>query len=298
MQSLTFLKLGGAVFTNKEVPNQLRTDVLQRLVQEIAQAKKENPELLLVLGNGAGSFAHVPASHYKTMEGFINEESKIGMAITQDSAAQANRAVVAALIATDIPAVTVAPSNSIVTENRAAKSFYLDVLEQYLKFGLLPVVHGDVIVDAEQGCTVWSTDTVFSFLAREVSQRGWNVKEIIHVTEAEGVWKDSQRNIFEVITPDEQEEVKNAIVGTKGFDVTGGMWHKIEEALSLTKLGVQTRIMSGLKPGALYKQLTGLEKYGTVITHSKKTSEIEENYDRKTTSARRDHHGWQPTLGA
>jgi len=272
--SVVLLKLGGAIITNKEIPNQLRSDVLQRLVKEIAQVKKER-EICLVLGNGVGSFAHVPAAHYRTMEGFVTDESRIGMAITQDSAARINREVVKVCLEAGLPAVTLAPSNSLVTNNHQAASYFTDVFEEYLKNDLLPVTHGDVLIDRAQGCTIWSTDTVFSFFARQFHQRGWQVQKIIHVTEAGGVWQrenndwkmsDGEKVIYEAITPKMRAEVKASMGEVKGFDVTGGMWHKIQEALSLTDLGITTQIISGLTPGNVYQALLGDSSIGTTIT--------------------------------
>lgn len=275
MKEVVLVKLGGAVITNKEIPNQLRREVLYRLVKEIAQAQKEK-NLCLVIGNGAGSFAHVPASRYETIKGFISDESKIGMAITQDSAARCNRLVVKACLEQELPAVTLAPSNSLVTNQRQAEHYFSKVFEEYLRLGLLPVTYGDVIVDTDQGCTIWSTDKVFTFFARKFVEAGWEVKKIIHVTEAEGVWKavdgtietseNGEKVIYDRITPDMKDEVKAAMQEVKGFDVTGGMWHKLEESLSLTELGIESHIISGLKPGVLYQALIGEAAGGTVIT--------------------------------
>lgn len=269
---VTLVKLGGAVITNKDIPESIRHEVLDRLIGEIAKAKKEK-DFLLVLGNGAGSFAHVPATRYKTSSGFIHEESVMGMAITQDSAARLNREVVKICLTHGLPAVTLAPSNSLVTKKRVADAYFTEVFEEYLKKELLPVTFGDVIVDREQGCTIWSTDTVFTFFAKEFEQRHFEVDQIIHVTEASGVWKDSKlqnpnvdENIFAKITMEMRDEVKGSMTDTKGFDVTGGMWHKIEEALSLTTLGIQTCIISGLIPDNLYKVLLGDSSIGTTIT--------------------------------
>ncbi len=265
MPKLTFIKLGGAVISNKDIPESVRQDVLGRLIKEIAKAREEK-KLHLILGNGAGGFAHVPAARYKTMEGFIHPESRMGMAITQDSAARLNRLVVKTCLQTNLPAVTLAPSNTLVTNKRKAESVFLDVFEEYLKNELIPVVYGDVLADRTQGCTIWSTDSIFSFLARKLERKEWEVGEIIHVTEAEGVWKNAQHEIYSQITPAMSEEVKASMVDIKGFDVTGGMWHKIEESLSLTKLGIKTRIISGLVPNALYNTLVGKKNMGTLIT--------------------------------
>jgi len=299
--SLTFIKLGGAVITNKEIPNQMREEVLFRLVQEIGRARKQTNQTFIV-GNGAGSFAHVPAAHYKTMDGFINSESKMGMAITQDSAARGNREVVKAFLIEEMPAVTVAPSNSIVTKNRAADSSFIDVIDEYIRLGMIPVTYGDVLVDREQGCTIWSTDTVFNFLAGEFQTKGWQIDQIIHVTEAEGVWPmhdgqfvmhNGRKVIYPAITPDMRDEVRASMTDTKGFDVTGGMWHKIQESLSLAEAGITTKIISGLKPNALYNTLMGDQSEGTTIT-------ADVNYAAKLTNsaAHRHHHGWQSAVGA
>ena len=83
LKNLILIKLGGSVITDKEIPMSLRKNILTRLVGEIARAKQENPDQLLIVGHGQGSFAHVPASKYQTMAGFINEESLLGMAIVK-----------------------------------------------------------------------------------------------------------------------------------------------------------------------------------------------------------------------
>lgn len=272
--SVTLLKLGGAVITNKEIPESVREDVLARLVTEIARGWKEKKGYL-ILGNGAGSFAHVPASRYKTMNGFIHEESRIGMAITQDAAARLNRIVVHELINQGVPAVSLAPSNTILTDHKQAKRWFSDVLLSYLEHGMLPVVYGDVLSDVEQGCTIWSTDTVFSFLARELPKLGITVNKIIHVTEAGGVWVNSsqdsglrtqEKEIYETITPEMRELVRGSMTDIKGFDVTGGMWHKISEALELVELGIPTQIVSGLTPDIVYRTLLVETQHGTRIT--------------------------------
>lgn len=263
---LTLIKLGGAVITNKEIPESVRDEVLQRLVREIASAWKEMQGRLIV-GNGAGSFAHVPAGRYKTIDGFMHDESRIGMAITQDAAARLNRIVVHALIDQGIPAVTVAPSSTFVTSRKQMDAWFPTVLTTQLSNGLLPVVYGDVLADTKQGCTIWSTDTLFSFLARELPKHDYTVDQIIHVTEAGGVWKDVQtKEIYQQITPAMIEEIQASMVDTKGFDVTGGMWHKIKESIELAKLGISTRIVSGLQPQVVYNTIRGLATAGTLIT--------------------------------
>lgn len=266
MKKVVFIKLGGSVITNKEVPMQVRRRVLRRLITEFVKAKEELEETIFIVGHGSGSFAHVPALRYKTMDGFMHSDSRIGMAITQDSAAQLNRVVVEACLDQNLPAVSLAMSNLVVTKNKKKIFWAEEILKQYLEKDLLPITYGDVLVDTKQGCTIWSTETIFSFLVEWFqSQDGFQVKKVIHVNEVAGVL-DKSSQIIKKITPKSQEKIKKGISSTKGFDVTGGMWHKVEESLFLAERGIDTYIISGLKKNNLYRVLMNKSYEGTHVS--------------------------------
>src|SRR5215510_11916416 len=69
MKELVFLKLGGSLITDKTQRYTPLLDVMNDLALQIKTALQAHPNLLLVLGHGAGSFGHVPASEYKTRDG-------------------------------------------------------------------------------------------------------------------------------------------------------------------------------------------------------------------------------------
>lgn len=264
-QKLTLIKLGGSIITNKEVPMMVRADVLKQLVTEIVRAQKETGGLYIV-GHGQGSFAHAPALRYKTMDGFINEDSRMGMAVTQDSAAQLNRIVVQEFLAHSIPAVSFYFSNSMVTDSDKAKHWCGEVMEEYLAKGMVPITGGDVLVDRTKGCTIWSTEKILGYLAEHFSEsQAYSVQKIIHVTEVEGVL-DASGCVIPQITSKNIREVEKLIGVTKGFDVTGGMGHKLEESMKLAQKGMQVGIISGLKKDTLYHSLVGDTVVGTAIT--------------------------------
>lgn len=267
---VTLVKLGGAVITDKTRPNTLRPEVLKRLVQEVKSAWEatKNTGEFLVVGHGAGSFAHVPAAQYDTINGFKDESSRLGMAVVQDSAAHLNRLVIQEFLSQNVPAVSFCPSSTALTAHKAKQSFEIQVLLEQLKNGLLPVPYGDVITDTEIGCTIWSTDSILVHLATQMQYQGWQVSKIVHATQVAGVLhdlSDPTQGMFETITPDNAEAVKEKISATNGTDVTGGMWGKISESLRLVESGVETVILSGDTPGMLEKCLRGEEFVGTRI---------------------------------
>ena len=263
-KNITLIKLGGSIITDKEIPMSLRARVLERLVGEIARVKKEQVNDLLIVGHGQGSFAHVPATTYQTMNGFINEESVLGMAIVQDSAATLNRLVVHEFLKHDLPAVSFYASNTIVTRKRAPLHFCAESIVEYLLKGLLPVTCGDVLIDTDQGCTIWSTEKVLAFLAEYFLKQGFKVGKIIHVTEVAG-FLDRDNRVVPEINAQNWSKISQDLRHTKGFDVTGGMALKIEESLALAKKGIRSVIISGMQKGNLYKALNGDNCLGTVI---------------------------------
>ena len=263
-KTLTLIKLGGSIITNKRVPGALRQQELQRLVAEIALAKRERSDELFIVGHGQGSFAHVPASKYQTKEGFINQDSVLGMAIVQDSAAQLNRIVVQEFLKQNLPAVSCYASNSIVTKKRQAVHFSPQVLEEYLKQGLLPVTCGDVLVDQEQGCTIWSTEQILAFLADYFKKQGFMVNKVVHVTEVDG-FLDKNGQVVKNINQHNWQDISRDLYDTQGFDVTGGMLLKVAESLSLAKQGIKSMIISGLRDKNLYQSLSDREFVGTLI---------------------------------
>jgi isopentenyl phosphate kinase len=265
-KKITLIKLGGSIITNKDIPMSLRSHVLSRLVAEIAKVKKELEAKgeLLIVGHGQGSFAHVPAVKYQTMNGFINDESVLGMAIVQDSAAQLNRKVVYEFLRHDIPAVSFYASNTILTKSRAAQEHCFASLYHYLDNGLLPITCGDVLADQQQGCTIWSTEEILAFMSTDLKKKGYEVNRVIHVTEVEG-FLNHAGEIVEQINQKNWETLKSALNSTKGFDVTGGMALKVDESLALAKQKVKSYIVSGLKKGNLKQVLLGEEFVGTEI---------------------------------
>ena len=77
MQELVFLKLGGSLITDKTKPFTPRLDVMDDLALQISTALQTHPDLRLILGHGAGSFGHVPASEYHTRDGLPPQESPL-----------------------------------------------------------------------------------------------------------------------------------------------------------------------------------------------------------------------------
>src|SRR3990167_8430042 len=148
---LVFIKIGGSLITDKNKPFSLKHKALKTICQEIKKSLSYGKKL--ILGHGAGSFAHVPAKKYQTHKGIINDESYRGIAEVADVAAQLNRIVIKKFLEHGVNAVTISPLSTMLAKNHELSALCSDSLEAILKLGLLPVVYGDQIIDTKVGCT-------------------------------------------------------------------------------------------------------------------------------------------------
>ena len=263
MTGVQFLKLGGSLITEKDQPHSARLEVIQRLSGEIAQARRADPSLLLVLGHGSGSFGHVPAQKYGTRHGVRTPEEWQGFIQVWREASALNRLVVEALAEVGLPALSFPPSASLAATAGQVSSWDSTPLKAALQAGLLPVLYGDVVFDSLLGGTILSTEDLFVALADRLPPA-----RLLLAGLEPGVWGDypACTRLLDRITPQDMEHLTQSLQGSGAVDVTGGMASKVALSLELAARvpGLEARIFSGEQPGAVYRALLG-EPLGTLI---------------------------------
>ncbi|MDX1523254.1 MAG: isopentenyl phosphate kinase [Anaerolineae bacterium] len=269
MSELYLLKLGGSIITDKTRPFTARHDVIERLAAEIKVALDERgDDLQLIIGHGAGSFGHEVAAKYDTHKGAVRDDSWIGFANVADAAAELNYIVTKALRKAGVPAIRFQPSASTRTRGEQLMYFETFPLKEVLQHGLVPVIYGDVSVDANQGMSIVSTEKLFDNLARELTP-----SKILLCGQVEGVYdKDPlthpDAELYDSIDNSDWAEVEATLGGSHGTDVTGGMFTKVRDMYRLTVAmpPMQAMIFSGEKPGHLEAVLKGqMVDFGTII---------------------------------
>lgn len=244
---IIFLKLGGSLLTDKTGFEALRPEIMARLAEEIAVARRANPSLKLVLGHGSGSFGHVAGAKYGTRSGVYGPEQWFGFAEVADAAARLNRIVVASLLSAGVPAVGLSSFASARVSNGKITHLNVETLRSALNAGLVPVVYGDVAFDAIRGGTIISTEEIMEYLSAEMPA-AW----LLLAGETPGVL-DLQGEVIPLITRHTLPEVLPALGASRGTDVTGGMASKVLAMLDLVEArpNLSVRIFSGLEPGLL-----------------------------------------------
>src|SRR5512141_432634 len=107
------LKIGGSAITDKTGELAAKTEIINRLAEEIKRADLDN----LIIVHGGGSFGHQTAKKYNLKDGYQDDPTrKFGFAETHHIMKVLNGLVMDALIWHEIPAVSIAPSSCFITE--------------------------------------------------------------------------------------------------------------------------------------------------------------------------------------
>ncbi|OPY53382.1 MAG: Isopentenyl phosphate kinase [Methanosaeta sp. PtaU1.Bin112] len=242
------LKIGGSILTDKSRELQPRPDEIRRVAQEIAAHPDD-----VVLVHGAGSFGHIPAKKY----GLPQEFNREGLRVTHRSVAQLCEMVIEALSHAGVEGLPVHPLSCLCLRDGRIENFFMEPIEEMLKDGIMPVLHGDVAMDATGKAAIVSGDQLVSYIARylkaDVVAIGSNVDGVLF----------SGRPLPR-ITRKELSQVQSAIGGSDEVDVTGGMRGKLLELLDLADLGIDSMIFNAGIKGNIARALKG-EYVGTRI---------------------------------
>lgn len=247
MNSLIFLKLGGSLITDKRRASTARVDVIRRSAREIVEARRQRPDLKLLLAHGSGSFGHVAAQEFGFGKGVQ------GYAETGAAAARLNRIVADICLEEGLPVMSLPPSASAICDDGRLIELAVRPIEIALDNDLVPLVYGDVAFDLTRGEAIVSTEIVFAYLARSLRP-----ERIVLAGQVEGVFRadplrEPQAQLIPRITPATFPEIQALLGGSHGVDVTGGMLSKVALMIELVRemTSVQAHIISGESPGQL-----------------------------------------------
>lgn len=257
------VKLGGAAITFKdkfETPNDMNISSACSQIADLYQ--RIGP--CFVVCHGAGSFGHHTAKQYGVKGGWTAVEGacgattaqrvRLGFALTRNSVKKLNWMIVQQLTELGVPAVSVSPFDSgwackdgKVSRPEIGVSSMLSALEARL----IPVLHGDCVLDSVRGCTILSADVLMSEIAVKTHSA-----LAVFLTDVDGIFNrnpsEPGARLIERIEVDQEggwripgEEAATKIeVSSSGYreDVTGGMEAKLNEALTMVRGGTRVLI--------------------------------------------------------
>lgn len=255
------LKLGGSVITHKEQHMSPNLTAIERLTNEISKANVSS----LIIIHGGGSYGHPIAKIHGISNGLKDESMLIGISETHERMVCLNQIIVKQLIMKGISAFGMSPSSFTLTRKGRIATLDERILKQTLDIGLVPVLHGDVVLDIDQGCAILSGDQLASLLAVVLG-----AEKIIMGVDVDGIYtyepkKNSAALLIPTLRLRDLETMDVTLAEPMVMDVTGGMFGKVSELKMAVLEGIVTIIVNALKPNIILKALTGESVDGTRI---------------------------------
>ncbi|NLM28835.1 MAG: isopentenyl phosphate kinase family protein [Methanomicrobiales archaeon] len=248
MTEIVILKLGGSVITDKSGGCVIDHARLREIAGQIAQNAQA-----LVLVHGAGSCGHPEARRYRINDG-LDGENVPGVYHTHAAVSRLNAAVVDALRDAGVEAIGIHPLALALAECGRLVSFETRHIAEMTGHGIVPVLHGDVVMDRQRGACIVSGDQLVTRLATALGSRRVGL-----ATDVSGVLQNGS-----VVPCIDREIAERLDIGGSGnTDVTGGMRGKIEELLALADAGTDSHIFHVSNVGRF---LAGAGHGGTIVT--------------------------------
>ncbi|MCK9579090.1 MAG: isopentenyl phosphate kinase [Methanoregula sp.] len=248
MSDTCILKLGGSVITDKQADCAINCEQLATVASAIAVAQSGGTVVI----HGAGSCGHPEAKRYHLDQGAKSGETE-GIFVTHRAVSSLNDEVVRALREKGVPAIGVHPLHTGIADNGRLVGFETRHLETMLALGMVPVIHGDVVMDLARGACIVSGDQLVRYLAVKLS-----IRRVGLATDVPGVLDEGH-----VVPRITKSTVLDLHIGiSKHTDVTGGMRGKIDELLGLADAGIGSDIFHVSRVGDF---LNGKPHGGTMV---------------------------------
>ena len=248
MSERVLLKLGGSVVTEKAKAGAIDEGRILSIAREIA--KRPEKEYLLV--HGAGSCGHPEAKAYGIASG-VDRRNREGIAITHQAVLALNREIVKGLRETGVDAVGLSPLQGCLADRGRIHSYEHRHIAAMVGLGIVPVLHGDVVMDCTRGACIISGDQLVQYLAMKMVP-----DRIGLATDVPGILEGDR--VIPSIVPGKFDP---SSIGASGHtDVTGGMRGKVEELMELARSGRTSEIFHVSR---LSDFLDGRPHGGTVV---------------------------------
>jgi len=192
----------------------------------------------IILIHGVGSFGHPQAKQYAVKDGSahsLDDSLRTGVCSTRAAVLLLHSRVISTLNQQGVPAVSVSPFDHVITQggvNATPSSSYSPMClrtKMMLDQGYLPVLHGDVVLDQQQQCTILSGDVVMRELARSIP----GVSRCVFLTDVDGVYdKDPKSHSDAQLITELQvkQQLDHTSMVKSAADVTGSMHGKVKWA--------------------------------------------------------------------
>jgi isopentenyl phosphate kinase len=244
---MILIKLGGSIITNKEKPLSARKKIINDIIKSLKKIKEP-----IIIVHGGGSYGHYWSVKYD----MHTKEKKYdirGVSIIKNSMIELNKIILDSLLKNKLNPYSLPPTD-FMSGNKPISNKIKEV-EKIAKSGLIPVTYGDALWFGQNKTYILSGDKIMTYFAKVLKPR-----LIIFALNEDGLYSDlkSKKLIAEL-------KGNIPLMSENKMDVTGGMTRKVEEAIKISKMGMNVFFVNGKKPERIVAAVKNIEFKGTIF---------------------------------
>lgn len=244
---MILIKLGGSIITNKEKPISAR----RKTIENLAKSLKKIGEPIIIV-HGGGSFGHYWSVKYD----MHTKEKKYdlrGVAIVKNSMIELNKIILDLMLKNKLNPYCLPPTDFMSGNKPILKK--VKEIEKIAKSGLIPVTYGDALWYGQKKTFILSGDKIMTHIAKILKPR-----LCIFALNEDGLYSNlkSKKLIYEL-------KGEHPLISENKMDVTGGMTRKVEEAMKISKIGIDVFFVNGNKPERIVKAIKNRKFEGTLF---------------------------------
>jgi len=244
---MLLIKLGGSIISDKERPLSPR----RRNINKIAQVLKKVNEPFAVI-HGGGSFGHYWSVVY-SMHSKPAKYSSRSVSVVKNSMVELNKIILDAFLNNKLNPYCLPPTDFIIGNRPNVKK--VKEIEKIAKSSFIPITYGDALWFGNKKSYILSGDKIMTILAKILRPR-----LCIFVLNVDGLYSDLKTKKLINELKDEKPSLSQA-----KMDVTGGMKRKVEEAITIAKMGIDVFFVNGNKPQRILNAIKSRKFEGTLF---------------------------------
>ena len=244
---MILIKIGGSIITNKEKPLTPR----KKTIEKISKVLRKIHEPIIIV-HGGGSYGHYWSVRYD-MHTKEEKYDPRGVAVVKNSMIALNKIILDILLKNKLNPYCLPPTDFMSGNKPIIKK--IKEIEKIANAGLIPVTYGDALWYGQKKTYILSGDKIMTHLAKILKPR-----LCIFALNEDGLYSDlkSKKLIYEL-------KGQHTSISENKMDVTGGMTRKVEEALKISKMGMNVFFVNGNKPERIVKAVKNRKFEGTLF---------------------------------
>ena len=244
---MILIKLGGSIITNKEKPLSAR----RKTIENLAKGLKKIEEPIIIV-HGGGSYGHYWSVKYD-MHTKEKKYNMRGVAIVKNSMIELNKIILDLLLKNKLNPYCLPPTDFMAGNKPIQKK--IKEIEKIAKSGLIPVTYGDALWYGQKKTFILSGDKIMTHIAKILKPR-----LCIFALNEDGLYSnlESKKLIYEL-------KGEHPLISENKMDVTGGMTRKVEEAMKISKIGINVFFVNGNNPERIVKAIKNKKFEGTLF---------------------------------